>query len=285
MMITSIVQRCSEVLGKSIEKVVPLSGGDINEAYLLQCAKDRYFLKFNTGKKAKALLASEVKGLNCLSNFVPTPEIVYFEANESPAFLVLEYIEAPTPSPKFWENFGHTLAQLHRQSQGQFGLDHHNFIGSLPQTNHLHDSWASFYRTERLQAQLDLALSNQAVPPIFQDYFNRLYTKIDQLCPAEVPALIHGDLWSGNFMVGNNEQVLLIDPSVAYAHREMDLAMSRLFGGFAPRFYEAYEEAFPCEVGLEDRLPIYQLYYLMVHVNLFGGSYLASVKRILDRFI
>jgi len=257
MIAAPIVQRCSEVLGKSIKKVTRLSGGDINEAYLLQCPEeDQYFLKFNTSEQASA-----VKGLNILSKFVSTPQVIYFNPDEAIAFLLLEYIEPQAPTTKFWENFGQTLAHLHQQHQAQFGLDHHNFIGSLSQNNHLQNSWAEFYIKERLQVQLDLALASRALPYSYQGYFDRLYPQISHLCPKELPTLIHGDLWSGNFMVGIQNQVILIDPSVAYA------------------------QAFPAEAGLEDRLPIYQLYYLMVHVNIFGGSYVGSVKRILDRFI
>jgi len=128
------------------------------------------------------------------------------------------------------------------------------------------------------------AIANNGLWKEAPSAFNRLYKRIGEICPEEPPALIHGDLWSGNFLSAAADTPVLIDPAVSFSHREMDLAMSQLFGGFSPRFYQAYQEAYPCQPRLEERLEIYQLYYLLVHVNLFGEGYVRPVRNIVERF-
>ncbi|RLD39817.1 MAG: ketosamine-3-kinase, partial [Bacteroidetes bacterium] len=200
------------------------------------------------------------------------------------SFLILNFIQSAEMQDEFWDDFGQKLASLHRHSQKNFGLDHDNYIGSLSQSNKFHKSWADFFREERLEAQVKLARDNGRMGREMVNTFSRFYAKLDELFPKEPPALLHGDLWSGNFMVNQNGLAVIIDPAVYYGHREMDLAMSQLFGGFDASFYDAYQRNFPLENGWQQRLDYYNLYPLMVHVNLFGGSYLESVKRILVRF-
>ena len=174
---------------------------------------------------------------------------------------------------------------MHQKTNDFFGLDHSNFIGHLPQQNNFHTSWSDFFIQERLQPQINLAQKRNLLPLSTVQDFKFLFQKIPEICPRELPGLIHGDLWNGNFMIGKNGEAVLIDPSVSFAHREMDLAMARLFGGFDQKFYKTYHSEFPLESGFEERMEIYQLYYLMVHVNLFGSSYLPSVNRILNKFV
>ncbi len=232
------------------------------------------------------MFEAEAMGLDLLrkTNTFRIPATIAHGSTEAGAFLLMELIETGYRASGFWEEFGASLAQLHRHSVGQFGLDHHNFIGSLPQPNHPHPTWPEFYIHERLQPQLDLALQSQRLSSSDAKHFEKLYLKLPELCPAEPPALTHGDLWSGNFMVAADSHPVLIDPAVSYAHREMDLAMSRLFGDFDRPFYRSYEEVWPLAPGFEQRLPIYQLYYLMVHVNLFGGGYVGSVRTVVRQF-
>lgn len=132
--------------------------------------------------------------------------------------------------------------------------------------------------------QIKLAVHANLLNKADFDQFAKLFKKLPAICPTEKPALIHGDLWSGNFMVGPKREVVLIDPSTSFAHREMDLAMTQLFGGFDEAFYNTYQEVFPLENGFDQRVEIYQLYYLLVHLNLFGGGYGNSVRNILKRF-
>ncbi|MBI5915881.1 MAG: fructosamine kinase family protein [Bacteroidetes bacterium] len=282
-----ILLRCRDILGTDIRSVQPVSGGDINQAFRLEAPTGSFFLKTNTGPQAGRMFGTEAAGLGLLASAgaLRTPAVLGFGETPQGAFLLLEFIETGFRPPVFWEKFGTGLAHLHRSSAEKFGLGHDNFIGSLPQSNSQHDTWASFYIHERLLPQLDLAKqSNRLQSADFQD-FEILFKKLPDLCPAEPPALTHGDLWSGNFLCSTAGQPVLIDPAVSYAHREMDLAMSRLFGGFERPFYRSYEAAWPLAPGFEQRLPVYQLYYLLVHVNLFGGGYVGSVRSALGQLI
>ncbi|MEJ2596144.1 MAG: fructosamine kinase family protein, partial [bacterium] len=186
--------------------------------------------------------------------------------------------------PDFWEEFARLLAELHKNTQPYFGLDHDNYIGSLVQSNFRHDAWTDFYREQRLEPQLRLAREAGHFNRNVTRAFDRFYHRIERIFPAEPPALLHGDLWSGNFMVNENGSAVIIDPAIYYGHREMDLGMSMLFGGFDRRFYSAYDQHFPLEPGWQERMDYCNLYPLLVHVNLFGGGYVQQVEQIIRRF-
>lgn len=282
----TIRQQCRAILGTEIQSVRHVGGGDINQARLLETSKGRFFIKLNSGANAARMFDTEAKGLTLLTETkaLRVPQVIASGETPEGSFLLMEYIEAGYRAVGFWEEFGTSLASMHRHTSPQYGLDHSNFIGSLPQSNNWQASWVDFYIYERLQPQLDLALTSSRLLNSDARLFEKLYQKLPGICPDEPPALIHGDLWSGNFLVSSNNQPVLIDPSVSYAHREMDLAMSRLFGGFDRPFYRSYEEAWPLSPGFEQRLPVFQLYYLMVHVNLFGGGYVGSVRSVLKQF-
>ena len=174
---------------------------------------------------------------------------------------------------------------MHRNSAEQFGLDHDNYMGSLVQSNRGHGTWTEFFIQERLVPQVAIAKNHGLINAILLDQFETLYTMLDQLCPQEKPALIHGDLWSGNYMIDRMQQPVLIDPAIAYSNREADLAMTTLFGGFQNSFYEAYNEAYPLQNDWQNRLDLWNLYPLLIHLNLFGLSYLSQIKQILKRYL
>jgi fructosamine-3-kinase len=266
--------------------IAPVGGGSINEAYRLDTRKGIFFAKINNAKKYPQMFEKEALGLKLLreTNTLGVPEVFATGNAGKEAFLLLPFIASKAQLSDFWRLFGEQLATLHSHSQPTFGLDHDNYIGSLVQTNGMHDSWTPFFIEERLEPQLRLARDQGRVGSSTTQAFQRFYNRLDELFPAEPPALLHGDLWSGNFMVGDQGEPVLIDPAVYYGHREMDLAMSQLFGGFSPSFYEAYHAHYPLEKGWQKRLDYCNLYPLMVHVNLFGGSYLESVKAILNPF-
>lgn len=274
---------CESAIDGKIRTVGQVSGGDINVARRLSTSSGDFFLKMNTGKAARTMFEVEQKGLERLASakVIRIPSVIAVVSAGNLSGLLMEYFETGHRGEGFWEKFGSTLAELHRCSAQAFGLDHDNFIGSLPQPNGRHERWSEFYIHQRLLPQIKMAVASGQMNSKDESDFETLFRKLPDLCPEELPALVHGDLWSGNFLVDSGGSPALIDPAVAYAHREMDLAMSRLFGGFSRDFYRAYEEAWPLEPGFEKRLPVYQLYYLMVHVNLFGGSYVRSVRNIL----
>ncbi len=271
----------------NIKSVRSVSGGDISQAYLLETESERFFCKLNRADQAYEMFLAEKKGLESIADTktIAVPKVLLCEALDKGGLLVMEYIECRTASPEEMEQFGHQLAALHRQSIGNdFGWESDNFIGSLEQSNHQNTDWSEFYMARRLLPQLQLAkdgglLHKEEIPSD-----QRLLKTCQNLFPEVKPSLLHGDLWSGNYLISKEGMPYLIDPATYYGHYEVDIAMSRLFGGFSRQFYAAYAEHFP-EVGAEaERNDIYQLYYLLVHLNLFGGSYYGSVKHILGRY-
>jgi len=277
-----IEKLCSEVLGAPLLEIRFVGGGDISASRLLKTRDGQFFLKYREGGSDPAFFETEAKGLDLLRGRSPVriPKVLA----SGPSFLLLEYIEPGRSDNAFWENFGASLARLHLNSAPGFGLDFDNFIGSLPQVNSRRDQWPDFYREMRLEPQFKQAYDAGLLSKQFNPKIERLYALLPEILPPEKPALIHGDLWSGNFLISKDQEPVLIDPAVCYANREMDLAMSRLFGGFDWRFYRGYESACPSPPGLDERLPLYQLYYLLVHVNLFGAAYIRPVAEILNRF-
>jgi protein-ribulosamine 3-kinase len=286
----AVREAIEQALGERVEQVTPLGGGDINEAYGLRLETGRtVFAKANRRANAK-MFPAEARGLSWLAEAralrIPKVLAVSRDSPDEPAFIVLEYLPSGRPVPGFDERLGRGLAALHQHGAETFGLDHDNFIGRLPQRNSASARWADFYRQHRLQPQLDLAVSKGLASAKMRKSFARLFARLeDGAGPDEPPARLHGDLWGGNLHVDESGAPTLIDPAVYGGHREMDLAMMRLFGGFAPRVFEAYDEAYPLAPGHQDRVALYQLYPLMVHVNHFGGSYVASVERALARYV
>ena len=200
------------------------------------------------------------------------------------SFLILEWIESKRPDNKDFEELGKQLAALHQYSCKSFGLNHDNFIGSLNQTNKQHLNWTGFYIEERLLPQLHLAKAKGLLNPKEIPTTTTMQHFLKSLFKTVKPSLLHGDLWSGNYLISTNGAPYLIDPAVYYGHHEVDIAMTKLFGGFSNDFYKAYHDIIPKDTNTNQRIEIYQLYYLLVHLNLFGSSYYCSVTSILKRF-
>jgi len=279
---------CERLLNARITRTRFVGGGDINQARLIETSKGQvFFLKYNVHDHGAALLETEISGLEAMraTGTLAIPEVIGFSPDPPNPLLLLEYIQENSRSERFWERFGQGLAAMHQHTSEKFGFREDNYIGTFPQSNRYHGSWVDFYRKERLKPQVESALDKGAFSATDVQRFEKLYQELPTLLPeATQPSCIHGDLWSGNFLVGPEETPYLIDPSFSYAHREMDLAMSRLFGGFHPRFYSSYQEVYPLESDWEDRTELYQLYYLLAHVNMFGGSYVNSARRILSKY-
>lgn len=270
-----------------IAGVQPVHGGDINQAFKLQTTAGDFFVKYNSARKYSGMFEQEAIGLGALAatETIRIPQVIAFDEVEADAFLLLEWIEQGSPSSNFWEDFGHGLACLHQTTLNRFGWAQDNYIGSLVQSNQWTASWSEFFALQRLIPQVKLAVDQGSLSPNHARLFDKLFHRLENLFPKEPPALLHGDLWSGNFMVTANGSPVIMDPAVYYGHREMDLAMTKLFGGFHEQLYHSYQEVFPLEKGWEERVALCNLYPLMVHVNLFGGGYVGQVETALRKFI
>ena len=269
-----------------ISEILPVGGGCINEAFSLQTNIGKYFIKYNSSSAFPGMFEKEAAGLKILADTktLEIPEVIASVETEKYAYLLLQNIETNVSTHYFWNDFGTKLADLHRNTNEYFGLDHDNYIGSLVQKNNLHPDFLIFFITQRIEHQLKEARNKGAFSQSETRYFDSLFSVLHNIIPVEKPALIHGDLWSGNFMVNQNGSACLIDPAVYYGHREADLAMTQLFGGFQPEFYHAYNQAWPMEKDWQKRMDIFNLYPLLVHVNLFGGSYARQVLQIIRQF-
>ena len=264
-----------------------VAGGSINAAYRFEVEGKPYFVKLNSAKRHPMMFELEANGLNGLQvDGAPRlPEVIANGYADDDAFLVLEWLESGNKQADFWETFGVQLAGLHKHTHKLFGWNEDNYIGSLFQSNSRMRHWTDFYIINRLDLQLEMAFDAGRLHQSISRMFNKLYPKLETFIPEEAPALIHGDLWSGNYLVGPQGEPVLIDPAVYYGHREIDLGMMQLFGGFSAEMYRAYDRAFPLQQGWQERIPIHQLYPLLVHVNLFGGGYVNQVENILRRFV
>ena len=276
------------LLGRAvrIESVSPVGGGCISPTGRVTTDAGRiFFLKWGSPELPDALLAAEARGLRSLAEAgaVRVPDVIA-AGGDAPAWLLLEWLEPGVPNPDAWRCLGADLAALHQSLTPQFGAEADNFIGSLPQTNQWTDDWAGFWRAHRLEPQLRSALDSGLLGDGDRHRFQTLFQRLPELlAPAldDGASLLHGDLWSGNVHITGGGAAV-IDPSSYHGHREVDLAMADLFGGFGGDFEAAYREAWPLAPGYAPtRRAIYQLYYLLVHVNLFGASYVGRTRRAL----
>jgi fructosamine-3-kinase len=281
----AIRQRVEAALGSPVRDVRAVGGGDVNEDFRARLADGRDVFVKRNADAPEGLFEAEARGLRWLAEAAAlrVPEVLACAKAGEPAFLVLEHLESRPPAAGFDEALGRGLAALHRFGADRHGLDHDNFIGRLPQDNRPGDDWPTFYRERRLEPQLARARDGGLESSRMRAGFERVLTRLDELCgPGEPPSRLHGDLWGGNLMSDELGRPALVDPAVYGGDREVDLAMMRLFGGFSPRVFDAYAEAFPLRPGAAERVTLYQLYPLAVHVNHFGGHYVASLERALE---
>lgn len=286
-----------EALGSSVVEASGVTGGDINQAFDVRLEDGRRVFVKSNARPPRGLFAAEAEGLAWLAEAkaLRIPDVLASSDAPGAAFLALAWIEPGRRARDFDEQLGHGLARLHRTGAPAFGHGCANFIGPLPQDNRplasgeaavSPGSWPAFFRARRLEPMLRRAVNGGGLSQRARRGFDALFARLDDLCgPAEPPARLHGDLWGGNLLVDAAGAPCLIDPAVYAGHREVDLAMMRLFGGFSPGVYAAYDEAFPLAAGHEERVALYQLYPLLVHAMLFGGGYGAQVEAHLARLV
>jgi fructosamine-3-kinase len=262
-----------------------VGGGCINQAYVIEGSGRRYFVKTNRAALAD-MFAAEAQGLAELESAqalrVPHPLATGIARNE--AFLVLEYL--PLTGRGSFADMGRRLARQHRKTADRFGWTRANAIGSTPQINTWTRDWLGFWRVHRLEFQLQLA-SNHGHAGKLQRLGEELLSRLEAFFPGHTPqpSLLHGDLWGGNHGYLADGSPVIFDPAVHFGDRECDLAMSELFGGFAPAFHAAYREAWPLDAGYPVRRTLYNLYHVLNHANLFGGGYAAQAARMIAQLL
>lgn len=263
-----------------------VGGGCINACYNMRTGAGSFFVKINSADKFPGMFDAEAKGLQMLGEACPgfVPHVIALFEQNAFQYLILELLEPARRNGDFARRFASRLAGLHRFTSGRFGLDFDNYIGSLPQENTACNAWPDFFIHRRIEPVLKSAIDAGALDVPAIRMFDNLFLRLEHIFPAEPPALLHGDLWAGNCITGPNGYGFLIDPAVYFGHREMDIAMMHLFGGFDRDIFDSYHEIFPLEPGWKSRIPVCNLYPLLVHTVLFGGAYASQVKHIVQHF-
>lgn len=264
-----------------------VGGGSINQCFKISAGGQQFFCKVNQLQEFPRLFETERRGLQLLARqqVIGVPATRLFAADPPYQVLLLEWIEPGRPDPKFWKSFGTRLAELHHKTAPQFGLDHDNYMGSVPQSNRQADDWIRFFVRQRLQPMVVRCQAQRLLPAADVRLFENLYGKMKDIFPdQEPPCLVHGDLWSGNFICAASGQPYLVDPAAFYGHRSVDLAMTTLFGGFDKSFYEAYHHHYPFPLQYNEQWKVCNLYPLLIHLLLFGKSYLGSIQQTLRDF-
>jgi Fructosamine-3-kinase len=284
-----ITKKIENLRGSAVKKTESLSGGCISNAYKVTFEDNLSFLIKINEHSPVDMFIKEAHGLQELrkASAIKVPEVLLFDAE----FILLEFINNASKQKYFFEEFGRKFALLHKYNADEFGFYEDNYIGSTPQIN-INDvktkkNWTSFYLNNRLLYQFKLAEKNGYADSRLRDAFMKTEGKIESILEGSdaKPSLLHGDLWSGNFMTDEKGDACLIDPAVYYGHREADLAMTKLFGGFSQSFYDSYNDTFPLSEGWKYRENIYMLYHVLNHLNLFGSGYYAHALSLMKYYI
>lgn len=273
------VEKLSEIFGRTVklENVRSVGGGCISHASKLNTSAGSFFLKWNASSPAD-MFQQEAAGLremrDAVNPFLIVPEVIWSKAADSfPGLILMEYFEPPIKTDGFEERLGRGIARLHHKTAAAFGFRVSTYCGTTVQDNTWTSGWPEFYGQRRIWVLVKQISAVRGWSSGEMAIFEKLVGKMPELLPHQTfPSLIHGDLWSGNYMytaVGP----ALIDPACYYADREMELGMMQLFGGFSGRVWSAYQEEFPLPEGWQGRIRLYQLYHLLNHFLLFGGSY------------
>ena len=273
-------------LGTKTLTLDPVGGGSINKAFKISTTNRRLFCKVNSATKFPHLFNMEASGLSFLEKqgLIKTPKVLSVFKTHSHQALLLEWIEPAAATSSFFKRLGEQLAALHAVTQENFGLDTNNYMGAVPQANTPSKDWPSFFIHQRLEPLVQQCLMLRLLNSQHEALFQRLYQRIPAIFNPEPPALLHGDLWSGNLMCTTDQQPVLVDPAVYFGHRSIDLGMTTLFGGFEKAFYEAYHYHHPLPNNYQEQWAVCNLYPLLIHLLLFGKSYLSSIERTLNDF-
>ncbi len=281
-----ISDHISQSLNKpfQIDHKQSLAGGSINSAYRINNKQgQQFFIKLNSAHLLP-MFEVEFDSLNELRQATEfhIPQAICLGTYESKSYLVLEYISMGTQGDQ--QQLAYALAQLHKITAVEYGWWQNNIIGSTDQSNNKHSQWLDFWHYERLLPQINM-LYNKGYQKQLQPLAEQLLDKLPTLLGKHQPAasLLHGDLWSGNYAFNAQGQPTIFDPALYYGDRETDLAMTELFGGFSPQFYQSYNEFWPLDKAYAQRKILYNLYHILNHANLFGASYLNQALSMMQK--
>ncbi len=273
---------CAENNWGQVVSAQTLTGGMINRTARLEMTNGRSLILKSNADAPADMFTREAEGLAALKDANgPTIPIVYLTDSD---FLLLEDLRPAPPRPNYWQEFGQRLATLHLHTHTHYGFAHDNYCGITPQPNPWTKSGHEFFAEHRLRYQARLARDRERLDTPDIRRIEILCERLPDLVPPQSPALLHGDLWSGNALTGPRGEPALIDPAAHYGWAEAELGMTVLFGGFPRAFYDAYAHAYPLAPAWRDRLDIYNLYHLLNHLNIFGEKYLPRVQGILTRY-
>ncbi|ASC72483.1 hypothetical protein XM38_034400 [Halomicronema hongdechloris C2206] len=262
-----------------------IGGGCINQAYRISDGQRSYFLKVNQASQL-AMFEAEALGLKEIydSHTIRVPKPICWGIADSSAYIVMEWLDFGSGNQDSWYQMGQNLAAMHRVTNPKgFGWDRNNTIGDTPQQNPWTQDWVDFYREQRLRYQFSLAHRRGGHFPREDELLSAVPALLCGHDPA--PALVHGDLWSGNASVTQAGEPVILDPATYYGDREVDIAMSELFGRFPTPFYQGYDAAYPLDEGYAQRKTLYNLYHIINHFNLFGGGYGSQANRMIDQLL
>ncbi|MBC1195810.1 fructosamine kinase family protein [Microcystis aeruginosa BLCCF158] len=284
---TQIARHITQTTEKpfEIEKSHPVSGGCINQGYAVSGNSLIYFVKINQANQ-EAMFAAEALGLKQIhaTKTIRVPEPICWGIADKSSYLVLEWLEFGGGNSQSWEKMGRNLAHLHQVSlSDRFGWHCNNTIGSTPQINTISNNWADFFAHQRIGYQLRLAKERGGNFPDEDQVIPAISEILSQHQPH--PSLVHGDLWSGNAAITVDGEPVILDPATYWGDREVDLAMTELFGGFPAAFYRGYNDVFPLDAGYQKRKTLYNLYHILNHFNLFGGGYASQANRMLQEIL
>ncbi|GBD52999.1 phosphotransferase [Microcystis aeruginosa NIES-298] len=284
---TQIARHIAQTTEKpfEIEKSHPVSGGCINQGYAVSGNGLIYFVKINQANQ-EAMFAAEALGLKQIhaTKTIRVPEPICWGIADKSSYLVLEWLEFGGGDSQSWEKMGRNLAHLHQVSlSDRFGWHCNNTIGSTPQINTISNNWADFFAHQRIGYQLRLAKERGGNFPDEDQVIPAISEILSQHQPH--PSLVHGDLWSGNAAITVDGEPVILDPATYWGDREVDLAMTELFGGFPAAFYRGYNDVFPLDAGYQKRKTLYNLYHILNHFNLFSGGYASQANRMLQEIL
>lgn len=263
----------------------PVSGGSINQAYQISDSQHHYFVKLNQASKV-AMFEAEANGLKEIdkSQSLRVPQPLGWGTAAGHSYIIMEWIALGRGHTHAWSAMGQQLAAMHRQSHDQgFGWHQNNTIGDTPQLNPWRTNWGDFFAEQRIGYQVQLAQRHGGAFRHSAALIDQIPTVLSGHRPA--PSLVHGDLWSGNAAFSQTGEPIILDPATYYGDREVDIAMTELFGGFPPAFYQGYQEAWPLAEGYQQRKILYNLYHILNHFNLFGGGYASQAQSMMDQVL